>query len=75
MLIGVISTAIGLLNLFPIPVLDGGPGGKDVVPIFPLALDGDTWHSEWSLWNATAAELVTKLVFHGDGRTIYFPFE
>ena len=23
-LIGVISTAIGLLNLFPIPVLDGG---------------------------------------------------
>lgn len=57
------------------PVLDGGAGEKDLVPVFPLALDGDTWHSEWSLWNATPTELVTRLVFHGDGRTIHFPFE
>ena len=57
------------------PVLDGATGTRDLVPVFPLALDGDTWRSEWSLWNATPADLVTRLVFQGDGRPPYFPFE
>lgn len=57
------------------PVLDGGAGRIDAVPVFPLALDGDSWRSEWSFWNATPAELVTRLVFQGDGRPTYFPFE
>lgn len=82
--IGAAVDAVGFLRrvnergeelLAGFPVLDGEPGGNDVVPVFPLALDGDSWHSEWSLWNATAGELVTRLVFQADGRTIYFPFE
>ncbi len=57
------------------PVLDGAAGTRDLVPVFPLALDGDSWRSEWFLWNATPADLVTRLVFRGDGRPTYFPFE
>ncbi|MDX9734049.1 MAG: hypothetical protein RBU36_07980 [Thermoanaerobaculia bacterium] len=57
------------------PVLDGTAGTSDVAPVFPLALDGDSWRSEWFLWNATPADLVTRLVFQGDGRPAYFPFE
>ncbi len=57
------------------PVLDGGAGRVDAVPVFPLALDGDSWRSEWSFWNATPTELVTRLAFKGDGRLTYFPFE
>jgi len=57
------------------PVLDGAAGTRDLAPVFPLALDGDSWRSEWSLWNATPADLVTRLVFQRDGRTAYFPFE
>jgi hypothetical protein len=57
------------------PVLDGAGGWSEGVTVFPLALDGDSWRSEWSFWNATPTELVTGLVFHGDGRPTYFPFE
>lgn len=57
------------------PVLDGSAGTSDAVPVFPLALDGDSWRSEWLLWNATSADLITRLVFQGDGRPTYFPFE
>lgn len=47
------------------PVLDGEPGARMSSRSSRSPSTSNSWHSEWSLWNATAAELVTKLLFHG----------
>jgi hypothetical protein len=55
---------------FPL-LADGEPAAA-----FPLAMDGDSWRSEWWLFNPSAAEARTELTFRGaDGRRVFFPFE
>ena len=39
-----------------------------------LALDGDSWRSEWWFVNKSDTPLATRLMYYGlDGRTVYFP--
>jgi hypothetical protein len=58
-------------------ILAGFPASADQpVATLPLAIDGDSWRSEWSFINASAATAKSLLDFRGRlGATVHFPVE
>jgi hypothetical protein len=58
-----------------VPAMDGDAATSSEPLLFPYAIDGDSYASEWWLQNAAAAAGRVRLAFTGeDGLTRYFPF-